>query len=60
MDRGDQDYLRASIDLYEQNLTYAGIPHVYKISPGIHDAVYWQSQVQNYIDWYEQGFAGLN
>jgi len=60
IDRGDQDYLRDSIDVYEKNLTAAGIAHVYKVSPGIHDSAYWQSQVPTYIAWYEQGFAGLN
>jgi enterochelin esterase-like enzyme len=60
MDRGDQDYLHASIDLYEQNLKDTGIAHVFKISPGVHDKAYWQSQVGNYVVWYELGFAGLN
>jgi enterochelin esterase-like enzyme len=60
MDRGDQDYLHADIDMYEQNLTAAGIAHIYKISPGLHNEAYWQSQLQNYIAWYVQGFAGLN
>jgi enterochelin esterase-like enzyme len=60
MDRGDQDYLHADIDMYEQNLTATGIAHVYKISPGLHNEAYWQSQLQTYIAWYVQGFAGLN
>jgi enterochelin esterase-like enzyme len=60
MDRGDQDYLRESIDIYEKNLTATGIAHEYIINPGKHETAYWQSQIQNYIDWYVQGFAGLN
>lgn len=60
IDRGDQDFLRDSIDLYEQNLTATGVNHVYKVNPGSHEKAYWQSQVQNYIDWYVQGFEGLN
>jgi enterochelin esterase-like enzyme len=60
MDRGDQDYLRASIDQYEQNLTYAGVAHEYVINPGLHEKAYWQSQVQNYIRWYEEGFSQIS
>lgn len=60
MDRGDQDYLRDSIDIYEKNLTASGIEHEYHINSGTHEAAYWQSQVQNYVEWYEEGFAGLN
>jgi enterochelin esterase-like enzyme len=60
MDRGDQDYLRDSIDIYEKNLTATGVVHEYHVNPGKHEAAYWQSQVQNYIEWYEEGFAGLN
>ena len=56
IDRGEDDYLKADIDLYEQNLTYAGITHVYRVSPGLHNQDYWQSQVQVYMDWYMQGF----
>lgn len=56
IDRGDQDYLHEDIDLYEQNLTYAGVAHEYVIHPGLHEKAYWQSQVQNYLDWYMQGF----
>jgi enterochelin esterase family protein len=60
IDRGDQDYLRDSIDIYEKNLTATGVVHVYTVNPGSHEKAYWQSQVQNYINWYVQGFTGLN
>jgi Enterochelin esterase and related enzymes len=60
MDRGDGDYLRDSIDLYEQNLTDTGVAHIYKISPGLHNEAYWQSQMPAYLAWYVQDFTGLN
>lgn len=56
IDRGDQDYLHEDIDLYEQNLTATGVAHEYVINPGLHEKAYWQSQVQNYLNWYMQGF----
>lgn len=56
IDRGDQDYLRGDIDLYEKNLTATGVAHEYVINPGLHEKAYWQSQVQTYLDWYMQGF----
>lgn len=56
IDRGDQDYLHEDIDLYEQNLTATGVVHEYVINPGVHEKAYWQSQVQNYLTWYMQGF----
>ncbi len=56
IDRGDQDYLRDDIDLYEKNLTATGVAHEYIINPGTHEKAYWQSQVQNYLNWYMQGF----
>jgi enterochelin esterase family protein len=57
LDRGAEDYLRDSIDQYEQNLTYTGVVHEYVISPGKHEKAYWQSQVQNYLAWYIKGFS---
>ena len=58
IDRGDQDYLRSSIDEYEKNLTYTGVAHEYHVSPGKHEMAYWQSQVKNYLEWYIEGFTG--
>jgi len=59
IDRGDEDYLRGDIDLYEQNLTYTGVAHEYVVNPGKHEKAYWQSQLQNYLDWYMQGFDAI-
>lgn len=59
LDRGDQDYLRDSIDLYEQNLTSCAIQHEYIISPGQHSTTYWSSQIQKYMQWYADGFNDL-
>lgn len=56
IDRGDQDYLHEDIDLYEQNLTATGVAHQYIINTGVHEKAYWQSQVQNYLNWYMQSF----
>ena len=60
IDRGDKDYLANSIDLYEKNLTATGVAHEYHVNPGSHAIGYWKSQMQNYINWYVQGFTGLN
>jgi enterochelin esterase-like enzyme len=57
MDRGEDDYLKLSIDQFEQHLTAAGVAHEFHISPGKHETAYWQSQVQNYLDWYIEGFT---
>jgi enterochelin esterase-like enzyme len=57
IDRGEDDYLKDSIDQYEANLTYAGVAHEYHISPGSHELAYWRSQVGNYLDWYIEGFT---
>lgn len=56
MDRGEDDYLKDSIEQYEQNLTFTHVVHEYHINPGSHETAYWQSQVQNYLDWYVSGF----
>ena len=60
IDRGKDDYLRANIDLYEQNLTSTGVAHEYVINPGLHEKAYWQSQVETYLDWYMQGFDAVS
>jgi enterochelin esterase-like enzyme len=57
MDRGDEDYLAPSIDMFERTLTNTGIPHEFIINPGFHNTAYWQSQVQTYLEWYVAGFA---
>ena len=59
IDRGKNDYIHESIDDYEQNLTATGVAHEYHVSPGIHDVAYWKSQVQNYLDWYLEGFDAI-
>ncbi len=57
IDRGENDYLRGSIDQYEANLTATGVAHEYHVSPGSHDQDYWRSQVGIYLDWYIEGFT---
>jgi enterochelin esterase-like enzyme len=58
IDRGEDDYLKESIDQYEANLTATGVAHEYHVNPGSHDQDYWRSQVGNYLDWYITGFTG--
>ena len=54
VDRGSDDYLAGSIDLFEHNLTLLGVDHVYQVNPGAHSIDYWQSQVGAYLVWYVQ------
>lgn len=56
-DRGEEDYLKDSIDQYVANLDYTGVAYEYHVNPGSHETAYWQSQVQNYLDWYIEGFS---
>ena len=56
MDRGDEDYLAPSIDMFERTLKNTGIPHEFIINSGFHNTAYWQSQVQTYLEWYVAGF----
>jgi len=56
MDRGDEDYLSPSIDMFERTLTNTGIPHEFIINPGFHNTAYWKEQAQTYLEWYVAGF----
>ena len=60
MDRGADDYLAPSIDMFERTLKNTGIPHEFIINPGFHNTAYWQSQVQIYLEWYMAGFVVQN
>jgi enterochelin esterase-like enzyme len=57
MDRGDEDYLAPSIDMFERTLKNTGIPHEFIINPGFHNTAYWTGQVQTYLEWYAAGFS---
>jgi enterochelin esterase-like enzyme len=56
VDRGEDDYLKDGIDQLEAVLTSGGIAHEYVVSPGAHDGNYWQAHVQDYMQWYMQGW----
>jgi enterochelin esterase-like enzyme len=56
MDRGDKDYLAKDIDFFENVLTENHIPHEFYISPGLHEAKYWQAHVAEYLAWYVEGW----
>jgi len=56
VDRGEADYLAKDIDLFESALANGGVAHDYHVSPGAHEAAYWQAHVAEYMEWYMQGW----
>jgi enterochelin esterase-like enzyme len=40
-------------------LTRLDYPHEWHLNPGLHDAAYWQGQLEDYLMWYNAGWAGL-
>lgn len=59
LDAGDADWsLAGSIELRDA-LDEKGIPNSFHVGQGVHDAAYWSSQMQTYVDFYGSGFVGL-
>lgn len=56
VDRGENDYMAGDIDLFESALVNNKILHEYHVSPGRHEASYWQDHVNEYMQWYMQGW----
>jgi enterochelin esterase-like enzyme len=56
VDRGEDDYLAEDIDLFESALAFNKIAHEYHVSPGRHEAAYWQAHVADYMQWYMLGW----
>lgn len=55
MDSGDIDPYKNSTALFHETLLQYHIPHQWEIHPGAHEDIYWQSQVNNYLDEYLNG-----
>jgi enterochelin esterase-like enzyme len=58
MDIGKSDGLRASTEKFESLLTERGIPHEWYVNPGFHNEAYWTKHVEEYLRWYDAGWAG--
>jgi enterochelin esterase-like enzyme len=59
LDAGDADWsLPGTVELRDA-LDAKGIPNSFHVGQGVHDATYWSSQMQAYVDFYSSGFVGL-
>lgn len=52
----DQQAILNSAIWFEALLTERGIPHQWQLFQGFHDEEYWASHVEQYLDWYTQGW----
>ena len=41
---------------FEQVLNQKGIPHTWHLNEGRHNEEYWESQMENYLRWYSEGW----
>lgn len=59
MDRGQNDYAQANIELAHERLNANQIPHTYQLYPvGQHENAYWAAHVDDYLAFYAEGLYG--
>lgn len=56
IDQGEEDGLIVDTEFFVRILKSHGIPYEYHVNPGNHDKKYWQTHVEEYLDWYIQGW----
>ena len=59
LDIGDQDWLRQGVFDLHDVLMAAGVPHVWRVNPGIHEDAYWSEHAAEYLSWYSSYFPVL-
>lgn len=52
LDIGDRDWLRQGVFDLHGVMVGAGIPHVWQLNPGSHEAAYWSEHIPEYLAWY--------
>ena len=57
MDIGEDDNNLAEAEALHESLLDEGIPHEWRLYPGLHDQVYWKSHLEEYLRWYSAGWS---
>lgn len=56
IDQGEEDGLIVDTEFFVRILKSHGIPYEYHVNRGNHDVKYWKAHVDEYLDWYIQGW----
>lgn len=57
MDIGEGDNNLAEAEALHESLLDEGIPHEWRLYPGLHNQAYWKSHLEEYLKWYSAGWA---
>lgn len=58
LDVGDRDPLRRADEELSSALDERGIPHEFHVGDGAHEEAYWTAHLEDYLTFYDAGFAG--
>jgi enterochelin esterase-like enzyme len=56
LDIGQDDANRDDVEDFQQRLSDLEVPHEWVINPGLHNELYWSSQIENYLLWYSSSW----
>ena len=56
LDIGEGDNNLPETEQLRKTLLSYGIPHEWRLNPGLHDDIYWQAHLEEYLLWYSAGW----